>query len=306
MKISHLKGYLLSLSLFTFCAPANSQSNVLIEGFAQWQADRVERIALDQAVFGMMENEYVKTFFPQTIVAVDSYGGGTSAQRLIPLIQTTIKHDIEDIEATFSQCIKTYINEVKLGLESNDANKISTALQNLKDFNYELNSVNNTNDLYKSLPVLYKKFQSWVCLSTDDAQKSAISKQEISLINSNQKLPPTITKSAANQKSEAALLSFPRFELTTNQDSFDEAISLVNSMLLIINQYEEYRASSSSSKNSVIAIHFFVRFFELFGSNDQNYTQFKSLGLFLASLIEAKEPDDVAAVLGKLRISPAI
>ena len=40
-----------------------------------------------------------------------------------------------------------------------------------------------------------------------------------------------------------------------------------------------------------------MRFFELFGSNDQNYTQFKSLGLFLASLIEAQKPEDVAAVL---------
>lgn len=68
-------------------------------------------------------------------------------------------------------------------------------------------------------------------------------------------------------------------------------------MLSLINQYEDYKDSSAPGKNSIIAIHFFVRFFELFGSNDQNYTQFKSLGLFLASLIEAEKPESVAAVL---------
>ena len=298
MKFSISKSSFVGITVFLFCSPANSQSNVLIEGFAQWQADRVERIALDQAVFGMMENEYVKTFFPQTIEAVDSYGGGTSAQRLIPLIQTTIEHDITDIETTFTECIKLYVNNVKVNLESGDTQGINTALNDLKSFNAELNNVRNSNTAHKSLPILYRNFKSWVCSDKDENQIAAIEQQEIEPVKKqNLKLPDGTSKSDINPTAQAALMEFPRFESVSNQAAFDEAISLINSMLSIINQYEKYRKESPSSKNSVIAIHFFVRFFELFGSNDQNYTQFKSLGLFLASLIEAQKPEDVAAVL---------
>ena len=79
----------------------------------------------------------------------------------------------------------------------------------------------------------------------------------------------------------------------------------LNMMLAIIQEYENAKASytnandddGTESKKAIIAVHFFTRFFELFGSSEQNYTTFKTLGLFLAALIEAKKPDQVAAVL---------
>ena len=232
MKFSISKSSFVGITVFLFCSPANSQSNVLIEGFAQWQADRVERIALDQAVFGMMENEYVKTFFPQTIEAVDSYGGGTSAQRLIPLIQTTIEHDITDIETTFTECIKLYVNNVKVNLESGDTQGINTALNDLKSFNAELNNVRNSNTAHKSLPILYRNFKSWVCSDKDENQIAAIEKQEIEPVKKqNLKLPDGTSKSDINPTAQAALMEFPRFESVSNQAAFDEAISLINSML---------------------------------------------------------------------------
>ena len=82
--------------------PATTNSNELIEGFSKWQADRIEKIALDQAIFSLMEDPYVQAFFPETTEAVNSYGGGTSAQRLIPLIKVMIDEDIDGIEETFT------------------------------------------------------------------------------------------------------------------------------------------------------------------------------------------------------------
>lgn len=300
MPLCGLKLFSLSLLIFSL-SPSNANSNVLIEGFAEWQASRIEKIALDQAVFGVMENEYVKTFFPKTTESVESYGGGTSAQRLIPLIQTTIRYDIKQVEYTFRSCIKTHLDILKTDFKSGDTNRLLAALDKLKEFNSKITNINSeaARNSNISLPKIYNNFKTWICGETNETQKISLGElDKVDLIGVKMSLPLGLNKGIVNPLAIDALEKYPRYKKSvSSNDDYEKAIALINEMLSLINQYEEYRVSSDSDKNSVIAIHFFVRFFELFGSNEQNYTKFKSLGLFLASLIEASDAPAVAAVL---------
>ena len=130
----------LSLGLFLAGTSTHSQANVLIEGFAEWQAGRVEQIILDQAVFGAIENKYVQTFFPKTTGAVKSYSGSTSAQRLIPIIQTMINSDLDDIERVFTECTKGYLVNVS---ELFRDQKVQEAMDALEAFERALNKDND-------------------------------------------------------------------------------------------------------------------------------------------------------------------
>lgn len=208
---------ILSLSFLLFPSLSFSQSNILIEGFAQWQADRIERIALDQTIFGMMENDYVEAFFPNTTEAVNSYGRGTSTQRLIPLIQTTIRNDIKVVETTFTMCIKAYINEIKVDIDSGDAERITLALNKLESFNSTLTGINNSPDntmigYTKAVPALYSDFRRWVCGSTTKTQKDSIENGKIDLLNTAEILPAELSASKANEKAKVSLKAYSRYE----------------------------------------------------------------------------------------------
>ena len=58
--------YLVPILLLIICIPARASSSeeALIQGFAKWQTNRVEKIILDEAVFDNTKAPYVQRFFP--------------------------------------------------------------------------------------------------------------------------------------------------------------------------------------------------------------------------------------------------
>jgi hypothetical protein len=279
----------LSTCLALIGGPATTSANELIKGFAQWQADRVEKIALDQAIFSLMEDQYVQAFFPDTTEAVNSYGGSASAQRLIPLIKVMIDEDIERIEETFTVKIKSYLGTIVEQFKTNDT---TLAMGNLEAFESAL----KYNPETKDIPAWYKNFVK-IMYEGPNTSTPKIFTAKL------EKVPDDkVINIVTNTKANNLLKEVDRY----NEDQkkigqTDESLlkKRIDMMIVLINQYEESKSSydDADDKKAIIAIHFFVRFFELFGSDDQNYTQFKSLGLFLAALIEAKDSGAVAAVL---------
>lgn len=291
-----------SLMSSVFCS--SLQANVLIEGFAQWQADRIEKIVLDQALFSLMKDDYVQTFFPATTEAVNSYGGSTSAQRLIPLIQAMIDKDIKDIEFVFTKQIKSYLGNVE---EQFEKGQIDAAIDNLLAFELALRRSN------KDIQQWYDDFRSVIqttgSAETDQSFEDSIIKRESDAFSGKLRAFEgfDFTKNVSNADAKKVLDVVARFEKISEEKTKDKAPKEDNKlledrlkkMIAVINQYEDSKKlyDKADDKKAIIAIHFFVRFFELFGAEDQNYTEFKSFGLFLGALIEADGPDAVAAVL---------
>ena len=77
-------------------------SNTLIEGFAKWQADRIERIAVDQALEDIAANTYVKKYFSKTSSSIEFYDS-ISGQRLIPLMQVYFQEESCEIRVAIGE-----------------------------------------------------------------------------------------------------------------------------------------------------------------------------------------------------------
>lgn len=74
-----------------------SASSVLIKGFAQYQAKRVENILLDQFVDDLARQPYFQLFFPQTSRAIGDYDG-IAGKRLIPLMSYYFNEDLSTVK----------------------------------------------------------------------------------------------------------------------------------------------------------------------------------------------------------------
>lgn len=302
----------LSMGLFINASSIKANSGSFIEGFAKWQADRVEKIILDQAIFSLIENEYVKAFFPETTLAVSSYGGNTSAQRLIPLIQVMIENDIKDIEKTFTIDIKSFLDTTARQFREN---KISLALQNVQRLEQALRYTGDGDAI--TIISWYENFKSVVsdgpCIGITRENNCPLdpdNKGNLSVLykiktQTNRTFNEILSKSESESITNivnTTLKNLPGYTNGKNNDDVYEynlLIARINKMISLIQQYQELerKYDNEDGKKSIIAIHFFIRFFELFGAEDQNYTNFKSLGLFLAALVEAEDSDAIAAVL---------
>lgn len=73
-------------------------TQALIKGFAQYQADRVQSLVLDEFVTDLASEKIFQQFFPKTSGAVDGFSN-MSGKRLIPLIQYYANEDIKTMQA---------------------------------------------------------------------------------------------------------------------------------------------------------------------------------------------------------------
>lgn len=79
-------------------ARAEDPTAVLIRAFVEFQADRVESMALDSFVGDLAHEQFFKQYFPQTSSAVAGYHD-VSGQRLLPLMQFYFQSDLDGFQA---------------------------------------------------------------------------------------------------------------------------------------------------------------------------------------------------------------
>ena len=112
----------------------------LIKGFTKWQANRIEKLIIDEALESTFKNLYVKKLFPYTEKnALNHYG--ISSERLIPILQYYIKKDIELSKRFVEQCIPNKL--VSIVEDANGTDSLQTQLEGFID---DLNKFSGTKD----------------------------------------------------------------------------------------------------------------------------------------------------------------
>ncbi|TNC80242.1 MAG: hypothetical protein C9356_15045 [Oleiphilus sp.] len=108
------------------------KTDTIISGFAKWNASRVEKILLENALLKIKDNSYVIKYFPTTsdVVGMQYDIGGAG---LAGLVTIAIENDLKRFEAAIHQCITMNINAWS---ESSDLlelrNKPKALYQNLR------------------------------------------------------------------------------------------------------------------------------------------------------------------------------
>ncbi len=102
----------LIVTLFASSASArvNTSETTLIQGFSKWQAGRVERIMIDEALRDISENSYVNRFFPETSENI-VFNDGNSAKGILKVMQFYIRKDIEQFKNTVDTCIPYNVSQ---------------------------------------------------------------------------------------------------------------------------------------------------------------------------------------------------
>ncbi|TNC79703.1 MAG: hypothetical protein C9356_17975 [Oleiphilus sp.] len=101
-------GIIIMQSAFS-SAHASVNSQNVISGFAKWNASRVEKIVLENALLKVAENNYVNKYFPSTaeVVRIQYDIGSTGLGALVKL---AVEKDLNRFEAAIYQCIPHNIN----------------------------------------------------------------------------------------------------------------------------------------------------------------------------------------------------
>lgn len=287
-----LKVFLFALPLL-FCQHSYSQikseEEALIQGFAKWQAGRIEKIILDEALTGIANDPYVERFFSQTSSNIKFYDK-ISAKRLIPLMQHYIKEDINHFNALIESCIPYNVNSwfdenISIEQKAENVEKLYTSLK-------KLSSIPNEDDD----PFTTTSFSDELGCDEDILKAPVdfveISKEDISDIAS--KLYNQLKQ--INDKADEKESSLP--------DTVEGFISSEKYIKVLISTFVSYQKVFDDTESFSIRTHQMLLALEQFGGiSSKDYLGFsglKSTSLFFAGLADAadtKDPNAVAAAL---------
>lgn len=264
-------------------AIALTSEEAMIQGFVKWQASRIEKIILDEAIDDITKDPYVERFFTNTADNIKLYSD-TSSKRLVPIMQFYIKSDINNFKSVVETCIPYNINSwfddsIDINKRSKNAKSLYTGLKALASNANEMPRFTVT-DFFKN-----------VCAQADLTKKITI--------NIKGKKISVITKKMIanlNTNNDIKVLE----PLPDNINSFLSHAYLSK----LVNSIERYQKVFKNEKKYTIKAHQMLLLIEQFGGISQNdYTGFnklKNATIFFSGLADAsdtKEPDAVVAVL---------
>lgn len=106
-RISRSLAAVLAASLCVIASPVHAlteeASSAILQGFAQYQADRVERAILNDFASELADDELSRSFFPKTAASITGYSSSISGQRLLPIVRHYFAKDIESL-STLLRC----------------------------------------------------------------------------------------------------------------------------------------------------------------------------------------------------------
>lgn len=267
-------------------APVTAEQ-ALIQGFARWQANRIEKIILNEAVDDIARDPYVKRFFPQASENIIVYSGsGASSKRLIPLMQFYLEEDVNRFKSLVSACVPSNIEKwfdagLSLQNRSDNAVKLYGALKMLGEKPANLNAPYTVSSfIEEACP--NADLTKTVKLSFSDAQIAQVATQISNYVQNN---------SGAVSISSGVPETFKKF-ITSKYLSY------------LFGAVSEYQKITDSTKNYSVRVHQMLLTIEKFGGiSTKDYSGFRKLqntSLFFASLLDAaktKDPDAVVAIL---------
>lgn len=302
-----LHSAILSLLLLS-TGSLQAESNQLIEGFAKWQADRIERIAVDQALSDIAENTYVKKYFSQTSQAMEFYDT-LSGQRLIPLMQSYFQQDLnrfDQVTLCLKYQFKTHLkNPSQADIEA--VTKVFEDLQKLaEDSAVEIYTTEDfLQDNCRNVKPSELKQSRFILTELQDnkANNAVISRVKSSF---------TLDEEALKQ---ALLQSFK--DKVIPQEKADKVIFFAKRLIRLIEEIEQSMAVIESNDDAIAYVqkaHHMLLILDLVGNaakellgfegfNIAKLNRLKNISLFLAGLADAaKQPngaDQVVAILNQ-------
>lgn len=108
-----IKFALVATLLMTTALPATSavQQENIIQGFAQWNASRIEKIILETGLVKIANDDYVKSFFPDTAASV-AYDVDSGGRALAFVVEQAMKKDLDRLEFLVGACITDRLNRI--------------------------------------------------------------------------------------------------------------------------------------------------------------------------------------------------
>ncbi|PWK47923.1 hypothetical protein [Pleionea mediterranea] len=280
-------------------------SNTLIEGFAKWQADRIERIAVDQALEDIAANTYVKKYFSKTSSSIEFYDS-ISGQRLIPLMQVYFQEDLNNFD-TITLCLKYRFKNHLDNPTSADIDAIATLFKGLQKLVSDNNSkLFTAQDFIKTYcqNVTNKQLKSSRFILTEIQQVSAVKSRVQSKF--------TLDERALKQ---ALIASFSDKVLSEKQA--ENVLYFAKRLIQLIEDIETSMGVIENNDNSITYVqkaHHMLLIIDLIGTAAENLLNFegfnisklnrlKNISLFLAGLADAANSkdgaDQVVAILNQ-------
>ncbi len=285
-----------------------AESNQLIEGFAKWQADRIERIAVDQALSDIAENTYVKKYFSQTSQAMEFYDT-ISGQRLIPLMQSYFQQDLnrfDQVTLCLKHQFKTHLNN-PTDSDIQAVTKVFEDLQKLAD--------GSEGEIYTT--------QNFLHDNCSDVNQSELTKSRFILTELDDKQVDNALKIRVKSNfsldeealRDALLQSFK--DKVIPKEKADKVIFFAKRLIRLIEEIEQSMEVIESNDASIAYVqkaHHMLLIMDLVGNaakellgfegfNIAKLNRLKNISLFLAGLADAaKQPngaDQVVAILNQ-------
>ena len=122
--ITRVMALTLSIAIYSTAFAGNSES--LVKGFADYQAGRVENIILDDFMYDLAKQKYLKKFFPLTSKNIETFDG-ISGKRLIPVISYYFEQDLVPLR-NMSFCLKQKLHPLKSLLNPSDVESLRTVI----------------------------------------------------------------------------------------------------------------------------------------------------------------------------------
>lgn len=286
-------------------------SNAIIEGFAQYQAGRVEQIVLNEFAHDIAKDDLSLRFFPKTAEAVTGYPG-ISGKRLLPLVREFFEDDTDTLQA-IAQCYSDIGKQIKKDEKPTDAQIRAAwlAVQDLIAFvRYRIVSTealvgdkppNNSDAFLKQLESKFKVSGSGsvkCTIVTPGAQVALIDLTSVKAVGYRNlkdalevahreavKLRATTPESAQKQKAKISDLDDPQF----------------NAVLSALTELAT--ALDGEKKSYTVYVHYLFKVLKAADVDSQvsAYYDFQNSALFLAGLLDAAKgggtADTVEAVI---------
>lgn len=275
----------IGLSLVSLQSSAG-ETEALIEGFAKWQAGRVEKILLDQVFDDITENRYVSAYFPDTKENIQSYDL-SSTMSLIPLIEFYVDQDIKRMQLILDACIPK-----NLKTWSDASLDISVRADNAVALFEGLVDVARVGPVKDGVIRTTKNFIDDVCKGTSLGEKEGFSSDDFGrVVGVAEDLLKVIKKPDNHDKSfELSVKPIPK-----NVEEFLDENYLESFAKAIMT----FKKNSEGTDSNVVIVHQVVNLLEQLGkiseSNHHNFSRLKSAALFFASLADASASEEDAA-----------
>jgi len=277
----------------------SDSTGALIQGFAKYQASRVEKLVLNEFLNDLAKNELIVQFFPDTSFAMKEYNGATAAKRLLPLIQFYVQQDLNrlgDLATCLSPGNETNKSKDPLAVRFTlNADTAPPFVKRLREFKTDFQKGKSTPEGFldeRNCP--------------QDGSEKGVHDARLDYADQRAFLKAMLTLNEPENFLHAAMAQQPgdALEKVSEEETIAALVALKNIWLLRKSQHpaDGIRSCKDLPPMAAVLDQMYVALKELGFDRDRpyQYARFKDQSLFLGSLADAActgDADTVAKVV---------